>query len=68
MKESETNVSLTYISYFEGDVLQNEFQNIPDDLKNFLEKGGTIRGIKEELYPDQYYAISISIESVQKID
>ena len=51
-------------SNFIENINKNEFINIPDDLKKFLDnKDGTMKPITEILEPGKY-TISITIESL----
>lgn len=65
MNAKQTKVTVSYVSKFIDKPSGNEFANLPDDIKNLLEDSeSTLRGITENLYPEQLYKITIVIESI----
>jgi len=65
MKPNEINASVKFKARLDYNPKRNQFNNIPDDLKEFLhKKEGIMQPIVEILNPDQDYEIKISIKSI----
>ena len=68
MDSKDTNVSLKYNSRLVENPAGNYFENIPDDLRNFLGKvGGCTQSMVENLHPNQVYEIEIKIKTKKQL-
>lgn len=64
MKE-RVNIKVTYKATLVENSKGNEFVGIPDDLKALLNTEiGSMRGISENLYPNQDFIIEIRIANL----
>ena len=66
MDEKDVNVRLVYRAELNEGVYGNIFSNIPDDIAKLIhDKDGTLRGVVENLHPNQCFEIEISIKSIK---
>jgi len=57
---------ITFISLLEYKAKKNEFQNLPNDLQDFLNRHeNCVSNITDELNPDEKYEITISFKLIK---